>query len=225
MRDPSRPTFMRVFCLPTPKEGEIAPKKLAPNTSTALNITVATRAALDATWAISRRPPRKVTRPSHLHATTALHKIIFASLSLYAHGASLLGGYVRLSTPLVRATFSAQATDKLKCLQSPRRHRQSDKPAISTTTHRPSQPRTSSHGPIEGYLRTATARTTPPSTWMKTDNPSPTHPPSLLPILWTPMSRIRNELVTDRRRQQARPYHSLVFSEEVAKLLELRPTL
>jgi hypothetical protein len=42
--------------------------------------------------------------------------IVFAFFSIDAHGASLLVGLLRLSSPNVRVTFMSQATDKLKRL-------------------------------------------------------------------------------------------------------------
>jgi hypothetical protein len=69
------------------------------------------------TRASSSRRPLAIW-PRHLHATTERHMIVFIFFSLDAHGASLLGGSQRISSPNFWTIFFSQPTDKLKRLQT-----------------------------------------------------------------------------------------------------------
>jgi hypothetical protein len=165
-------------------------------------------------------PIVKSPDPTTFTLRTARHKIIFALFSLDAHGVSLLGGYVRLSTPSVRATFLAQATDKLKRLQT-LSHPRPEQLAISTTTHRPSKPRTANHGPIAADVQNRDRADDNPVA-MQEDGPSLSSSPALLASHTKATTKSDLRLDTHKYRQQPQLQHSLVPSEELVELLGLR---
>jgi hypothetical protein len=143
---------------------------------------MASEADVDATCSSNGRSI-KVTRQRYLHATNERRNIVFASFSLDAHGASLLGGSQRFFSPNAWITFMSQATDKIKRLQNPLRQLRMDRPAISASgTHLPYT--TSALNPIPwvGTRTNKATLTTSPSLW-RMISPSDLHTLSTTDII------------------------------------------
>jgi hypothetical protein len=106
------------------EEGEVLPPKPIPRTQAAINRTdLATGLVPAAAWSSSGLSLPKRSRSARHHHITGRHKIISASVALYAHGASLLGSSVKIITPTDRSSYLARATDMLLRLQTSTRNR------------------------------------------------------------------------------------------------------
>jgi hypothetical protein len=113
---PAAPTLLSAYAL---EEGEVLPPKPIPNTQAAINHTdLATGLVAAATWSSSGLPLPKKSRPTRHRHITERHKIIFASVGLYAHGASLLGRSDKIITPVDRSSYLGRAAYMLLRLQT-----------------------------------------------------------------------------------------------------------
>jgi hypothetical protein len=116
MPDPINSRFLRIYRVPQPtlEEGEV-PSPLAHPTHQIRDQPHRPRDRLsrgsyvDLRWAI---PPKK-SRPARHHHIMECDKIIFATVALYAHGASLLGGSTKKTTPVGRSSYLARAIERL----------------------------------------------------------------------------------------------------------------
>jgi hypothetical protein len=77
-------------------------------------------------------PPEK-SLPTRHHHFTQRHKIIFATIALFAHGASLIGGSAKLATPIDRSSYLARPIDKLLRVLTSSRNRPGTQRADSTS--------------------------------------------------------------------------------------------
>jgi hypothetical protein len=104
---------------PSLEAREILPPKPIPHTCAKLHhIAYPTTPVNDATWATSGLPPHKITRPTHHNHIADRHKITFDSVTLHAHGSSLLGGSAKIYTHVDCSSYLARAIDKLVRLKS-----------------------------------------------------------------------------------------------------------
>jgi hypothetical protein len=87
----------------------------------------------DATWTSNGLPLPKHTRPTRLHQITSRCKIIFATVVLYGHGASLIGASAKLATPVDRSSYLVRTIDKLLRLHTSFRNRLETQRADNTS--------------------------------------------------------------------------------------------
>jgi hypothetical protein len=106
------------------EEGEVLLFKPIPHTHGAINRTdLATGLVAAATWSSNGLPLPKKSRPTRHHHIPERHKIIFVSVALYAHGASLLDSSAKIITPADSSSYLARATDMLLRLHTSTSHR------------------------------------------------------------------------------------------------------
>jgi hypothetical protein len=137
MPDPINPRFLRIHRVPKPetKDGEVLPPKPVPHKQAAINRTdLATELLTDSTWTSSGLPSQHKARPTRHHHIMERHKIIFVSVSLNAHGSSLLTCSAKLTTHVKRSTYPAEATDTFLRLHITARARPNDNPTYSSTS-------------------------------------------------------------------------------------------
>jgi hypothetical protein len=106
MADPIDPQFLRIYRVlkAAIEEGEILPPKPVPHTQAAFDRTDL------ATGLLANNTDYPPKRKQYLFATTTSRKkndIVFAYVTLNAHGSSQLGGSAKLVSPIDRSTFSA----------------------------------------------------------------------------------------------------------------------
>jgi hypothetical protein len=121
MSDPINPRFLRIHREPKPtlEEGEVLPPEPIPFTQAAFNRTnLAISLVEDATWTSCGLPHAKKTRLLCHHHIIERHNIIFATVALFAQGASLIVGSTKLVTPADRSFYLARAIGKLVRLQN-----------------------------------------------------------------------------------------------------------
>jgi hypothetical protein len=131
MPGPINPRFLQIFLVARPaiEEGETLPPKPVPHTQAALDRTdTATGLLADNTWATNGLPSHYTARPLRHYHITERHKIIFAYVTLNAHGPSLIGGSAKLVTPVDRSSCLSQAIDKSMRLQASARLRANTHP-------------------------------------------------------------------------------------------------
>jgi hypothetical protein len=114
------PRFLRIYRVPQPslEEGKVLPPKPIPHTQALIIRTdLATGLIAATTWSSSGLPLPKKSRPTrHCHITERLN-IIFASVALYTHGASLLGGSAKIiPRPVVPPILHVQPTSYSDCM-------------------------------------------------------------------------------------------------------------
>jgi hypothetical protein len=111
------------------EECEVLPPKPIPHTQAALSRTDLGNGLVVAATRTS--PYSKKSHPTRHHHIIERRKIIFATVALYAHGASPIGGSTKLATPVDRSSYLARAYDKLfRLTTSPR-----NQPDVRTTPH------------------------------------------------------------------------------------------
>jgi hypothetical protein len=123
MPDPINPRVLHIYPLPHPtfEEGEVLPPKPIPHTQAAIIRTDLVTGLVAATmWSSSGLPLPKKSRQERHPQSTKRHKIIFASVALYAH---LLGSSAKLTTPVDRSSYRPCATNMLLRLHTSTKHR------------------------------------------------------------------------------------------------------
>jgi hypothetical protein len=114
---PDKPQFLRIYrsMKLMLEEDDVLPAKPVPHTSAAINRAGrATKQVDDATWGNNGLKKR----PSHHHHITGRLNLMFVSVTMNAHGSSLIGGSAKLIIPGDRSSYPARATNKLLGLRN-----------------------------------------------------------------------------------------------------------
>jgi hypothetical protein len=139
MPAPINPRSVRIYRVPKPEteDGESLNLKPVMCTQAALYRTdMATDLVADNTWTTIDIPSQKKARSMRNHHIKERHNIMFASVSLNAHGSSLMRGSAKLTTPMKRWTYLSEAIDRLRRIHVTTRALAYANPAETSTSPR-----------------------------------------------------------------------------------------
>jgi hypothetical protein len=130
------PRLLRIYSVPKPALGE--EKSYHPSLSAIPEQTQhltdpPPTPVTDTTWASNGLSSQKKTRPTRHNHIVDRHKISFASVTLHAHGSSLLGGSAKLFTHIDRSSYLARALDMLLRLRSATHPDPETDPTVNST--------------------------------------------------------------------------------------------